>query len=146
MQSLEWISPWNIDLVNYEESIDRGSLWKLLWYHDTPTKLIDVIKSSSHYKTQRHVSPVQLWHGTPGDEEKRPTKRHLAKRRTDKHHEDGPCLEINTRRKGTTQRTVNVTRWRPKKTTAGVDSLNKCALFSECHVLSIVRWFYINRQ
>ncbi|XP_073695611.1 uncharacterized protein [Garra rufa] len=62
-QSLEWNTPLYINFVDYEkafDSVDRGTLWKLLRHYGIPAKVVNLIKSSYEGITCRVIHKGQL--------------------------------------------------------------------------------------
>ena len=60
---MEWNSPLYINFVDYQkafDSVDRGTLWKLLRYYGVPPKIVNIIRNSYEGMTCRVVHGGQL--------------------------------------------------------------------------------------
>ena len=62
-QSLEWNSSLYINFDDYEKtfnSVDRKTLWKLLWHYGIPTKLVFLIMSNYEGMTSQVINKGQF--------------------------------------------------------------------------------------
>ena len=62
-QSLEWNSHMIVNFLDYEkafDSIDRGTIWKILRHHGIPVKLVELIQSMYEGSSCRVIHEGQL--------------------------------------------------------------------------------------
>ncbi|VDP01743.1 unnamed protein product [Schistosoma margrebowiei] len=62
-QSIEWNSSLYINFIDYEkafDSVDRTTLWRLLWHYGIPEKILNPIRNSYDAKDRRQARLLTL--------------------------------------------------------------------------------------